>query len=51
MFRLMWIVSVALVGTMIATYLVTGMNDLLAINRPDDTEVSVTIPENPTLDR
>ena len=51
MFRLMWIVSVALVGTMIATYLVTGMNDLLAINRPDDTEVSVKIPAAPTLDQ
>ena len=51
MFRLMWIASVVLVGTMIATYLVTGMNDLLAINRADDTEVSVKIPAEPTLDQ
>ena len=49
-FRIMWLVSVLLIGTMLATYIVTGMNDLLAINRPDDSVVAVTIPENPTLD-
>ncbi len=49
-FRVMWIISVILIGTMISTYVVTGMNDLLAINRPDDTEVSVKIPANPTLE-
>ncbi len=49
-FRIMWLVSVLLIGTMVATYIVTGMNDLLAINRTDDSVVSVTIPANPTLD-
>ena len=49
-FRVMWLVSILLIGTMIATYIVTGMNDLLAINRTDDSVVSVTIPANPTLD-
>ena len=49
-FRVMWIISVILIGTMISTYVVTGMNDLLAINRPDDTEVSVKIPADPTLE-
>lgn len=50
MFRIMWLVSVLLVGAMVSTYIVTGMNDLLAINRPEGTEVSVKIPANPTLD-
>lgn len=49
-FRIMWLVSILLIGTMAATYVVTGMNDLLAINRTDDTVVSVKIPANPTLD-
>ncbi len=49
-FRVMWIISVILIGVMVSTYVVTGMNDLLAINRPDNTEVSVKIPEDPTLD-
>ena len=49
-FRVMWLVSIILIGTMAATYIVTGMNDLLAINRTDDSVVSVTIPANPTLD-
>ena len=49
-FRVMWLVSIILIGTMAATYIVTGMNDLLAINRTDDSIVSVTIPANPTLD-
>lgn len=49
-FRIMWLVSVVLIGAMISTYLITGMNDLLAVERTDDTEVSVKIPPNPTLD-
>lgn len=49
-FRIMWLVSVVLIGAMIATYIITGMNDLLAVERTDDTEVSVKIPANPTLD-
>ena len=40
-FRIMWLVSVFLVGVMVATYIVTGMNDLLAINRSDNSSVSV----------
>ena len=49
-FRIMWLISILLIGTMIATYLVTGMNDLLAINRTDNSKVAVTIPANPTLE-
>ena len=50
MFRIMWLVSVLLIGTMVSTYLVTGMNDLLAVYRTDDSVVSVTIPQNPNID-
>ena len=50
-FRIMWLVSILLVGTMISTYVVTGMNDLLAIYRTDDTEVSVKIPADPTIEK
>lgn len=49
-FRIMWLVSVFLVGVMVATYIVTGMNDLLAINRTDNSTVSVTIPAKASLD-
>lgn len=49
-FRIMWIVSIIIIGVMASTYVVTGLNDMLAINRTDDTVVSVKIPENPTLD-
>lgn len=51
-FRIMWIVSVLIVGVIVSGYVVTGMNDLLAIERQeDDKKVSVVIPENPTLDK
>lgn len=49
-FRFAWWVSVVLIGTMLGVYIVTGMNDLLAINRPDNSSVTVQIPKNPTLD-
>ena len=49
-FRIMWLVSILLVGTMIASFIVTGMNDLLAVYRTDNSKVSVTIPKDPTLD-
>lgn len=49
-FRVAWLVSVAIVGAAIAVFIITGMNDLLAINRKDNTTVTVAIPENPTID-
>ena len=49
-FRIMWLVSILLVGAMVSAYVVTGMNDLLAINRTDDTVVSVKIPDKASLD-
>lgn len=49
-FRLTWLVSVLLVGAMFSVYIVTGMNDLLAINRGESKEVTVEIPKDPNLD-
>ncbi len=49
-FRWMWIISVVIVGAMLGVYIITGMNDLLAINRTDASTVTINIPENPTLD-
>ena len=37
-------------GAMLSVFLITGMNDLLAINRTDSSRVKIEIPENPTLD-
>lgn len=49
-FNLMWLVSVVIVGVMAAMFIITGMNDMLAINRTDSGTVQVDIPENPTLE-
>lgn len=49
-FNLIWLASVIIVGAMAAMFIITGMNDLLAINRTDSSTVQVDIPENPTLD-
>ena len=49
-FRWVWIISVVIVGAMAALYMITGMNDLLAINRTDASTVKIDIPENPTVD-
>lgn len=50
MFRIMWWVSIVLVGVMFSTYIITGLNDLLAINRTDSSTVTVQIPKDPTID-
>ena len=50
MFRWMWVVSVLLVGAAMGIFVVTGLNDLLAINRTDSAVVNVIIPKNPSLD-
>lgn len=49
MFRIMWWVSIVLIGVMFSTYIITGMNDLLAINRTDSSTVTVQIPKDPTI--
>lgn len=48
-FRFIWIISVVIVGAMASLYIITGMNDLLAINRTDSSTVKIDIPENPDL--
>ena len=49
-FRFIWVISVLIVGAMAAVYMITGMNDLLAVNRTDSSTVKIEIPENPTVD-
>lgn len=48
-FRLTWIVSVIIIGAMAGVFLISGMNDMLAINRKDSSTVSVNIPKNPDI--
>lgn len=48
-FRIFWIISVVIVGVMASTYIITGMNDLLAINRTDSSTVKIEIPQDPNL--
>lgn len=49
-FSLVWIVMVALVSLTVASYLIDGANDVLAVNRPEGS-VEVTIPENVTVEQ
>ena len=49
-FRAIWWVSVALVGIMVAMFLMVGVNDLLAIGRSELKTVTIKIPQDPTLD-
>ncbi|MBQ7505470.1 MAG: endolytic transglycosylase MltG [Ruminococcus sp.] len=48
-FRFIWWMSVAVVGAMIALFALVGINDMLAVSRSADKTVSISIPENPTL--
>ncbi len=50
-FRWFWIVSVVIVGVMLSVFIITGMNDLLAVNRTSSDTVKVQIPKDPTLDQ
>lgn len=49
-FRLFWFVAVLIIGSMFGMFAVTGINDMLAVNRTEDTKVKIEIPENPDLD-
>lgn len=42
-FRWMWVISIVIVGVMLSAFIITGMNDLLAIKRTDAKDVTVTI--------
>lgn len=50
-FSIMWIVMVLLVSFTLASYLISGSNDFLAIDRTVSNIVEVTIPENVTEDQ
>lgn len=50
-FRIIWLISVIIVGSVLAVYLLVGVNDMLAINRTNDTQVSVEIPASPTVEQ
>ncbi|MEE1061342.1 MAG: endolytic transglycosylase MltG [Ruminococcus sp.] len=49
-FRIFWLVAVLIIGSMIGMFAVSGINDMLAINRTEETTVKIEIPENPDLD-
>ena len=49
-FRLFWFVAVLIIGSMFGMFAVTGINDMLAVNRTEDTKVKIEIPEKPDLD-
>lgn len=50
-FRIMWIISVVIVGAAAGMFLITGINDMLAISRTDSSTVQLDIPQNPDLDK
>ncbi len=49
-FRFMWLISVVIVGAMAAMFIITGIDDMLAIKRTDSSTVEIEIPQNPDLD-
>lgn len=49
-FRVIWIVSVLIVGAMAGMFCVAGIDDMLAINRTENKNVKIEIPANPSLD-
>ena len=51
LFRFVWLAMVALVAVVLGMFLVTGVNDLLAVSRAEENKTLVTIPEHATLDQ
>lgn len=51
LFRIVWWVSVALVGVMLAIFLMVGVNDMLAVGRTEANTVKIKIPANPTAQK
>ena len=49
-FRVIWLVSVIIVGAMAGMFFVAGIDDMLAINRTEEKNVRIEIPANPNLD-
>ena len=46
-FRVIWLVSVIIVGAMAGMFFVAGIDDMLAINRTEEKNVRIEIPANP----
>lgn len=51
LFRMIWLVMIVLVSVVFAQYIMVGVNDMLAINRTEETTVSITIPKDASLDQ
>lgn len=49
-FRLMWLLVTLVMGIILSQFLLLGFNDMLAVNRKDETTVHIEIGANPTLD-
>ena len=49
LFKIVWLIMIMLVSVVLAQYILVGVNDMLAINRPEST-VTVDIPSNSSLD-
>lgn len=50
-FRAVWIVMLVLVSFLLGRFLMVGVNDILAVGREEEHIVSITIPEDATLDQ
>ncbi|MBQ9673748.1 MAG: endolytic transglycosylase MltG [Ruminococcus sp.] len=42
-FTLIWLIMVVMAGVVLSKYLLTGINDMLAISRPEDNQVKIKI--------
>jgi UPF0755 protein len=49
-FTLVWLIMVIMAGIILAKYMLTGINDMLAISRPEDKEVSIKITKDDNFD-
>lgn len=49
-FKLMWLLATFVMGIILGQFLLLGFNDMLAVNRKDNTAVHIEIGANPTLD-
>lgn len=49
LFRIVWWVSVAIVGIFLGMFLMVGVNDMLAIGRSDENTVKINIPDDPNV--
>ncbi len=49
-FTLIWLIMIVMAGVILSRYILTGVNDMLAISRPQANEVTIKINEEDTLD-